>query len=120
MEVTHFFYADDATFLGGWDQSFTSIAQLWNCFHLASGLKINLHKSRSLGIGINFMAVERIVIRCVTLKLPFMYLSLLVGSSMAIIDAWEEVGEFFLQIIQMEIKASFNWQTSHNYQICSW
>lgn len=64
-----------------------SIVCLFSCF---CGFKINLHKSKLVGINVNFMEVEHIalIIRYVTLKLPFMYLGLIAGSNLARIQ-WE-------------------------------
>ncbi|GKB26721.1 RNA-directed DNA polymerase, eukaryota [Tanacetum coccineum] len=44
---SHLFYADDAVFVGDWNVSnIKSVVKVLKCFHLASGLKINLHKSK--------------------------------------------------------------------------
>ncbi|GKC29764.1 hypothetical protein Tco_1037058 [Tanacetum coccineum] len=53
ITLSHLFYADDAVFIGKWDKAnFTDIVQVLKCFFLASGLKINIHKSKLMGIGI--------------------------------------------------------------------
>nr|GEW64351.1 RNA-directed DNA polymerase, eukaryota [Tanacetum cinerariifolium] len=53
MTLSHLFYADDAVFIGQWDKSnISTLVNVLNCFFLASGLKINLHKSKLMGIGV--------------------------------------------------------------------
>nr|GEW58512.1 hypothetical protein [Tanacetum cinerariifolium] len=64
-------------FIGEWDKSnINVIVSVLNCFFLASGLKINLHKSKLMGINIPqedvFMADNSI--GCTTLTVPFNYL----------------------------------------------
>ncbi|GJX84443.1 RNA-directed DNA polymerase, eukaryota, reverse transcriptase zinc-binding domain protein [Tanacetum coccineum] len=53
LMISHLFYADDAVFVGKWDISnIKVIVNLLKCFFMASGLKINLHKSKLMGIGV--------------------------------------------------------------------
>nr|GEY73167.1 RNA-directed DNA polymerase, eukaryota, reverse transcriptase zinc-binding domain protein [Tanacetum cinerariifolium] len=53
LTLSHLFYADDVVFVGKWDkQNVITIVNVLKCFFLASGLKINLHKSKLMGIGI--------------------------------------------------------------------
>nr|GFB54053.1 RNA-directed DNA polymerase, eukaryota [Tanacetum cinerariifolium] len=77
LTLSHLFYADDAVFIGKWDKTnINVIISVLNCFFLASGLKINLHKRNLMGIDIPrkdvFMAANSI--RCTTLMVPFNYL----------------------------------------------
>ncbi|GKD16760.1 RNA-directed DNA polymerase, eukaryota, partial [Tanacetum coccineum] len=52
LTLSHLFYADDAVFIGKWDKAnVTTIVNMLKCFYLASGLKINIHKSKIMGIG---------------------------------------------------------------------
>ncbi|GKC12616.1 hypothetical protein Tco_1009398 [Tanacetum coccineum] len=51
VNISHLFYADDAMFIGEWsEQNLHNIVKVLNCFHLASGLKINIAKSQILGV----------------------------------------------------------------------
>nr|GEY40753.1 hypothetical protein [Tanacetum cinerariifolium] len=51
LTLAHLFYADDAVFVGKWDKSnLITIVNVLKCFLLASVLKINLHKSKLMGI----------------------------------------------------------------------
>ncbi|GJS04028.1 RNA-directed DNA polymerase, eukaryota [Tanacetum coccineum] len=51
--ISHLFYADDAVFIGEWsEENLVNLVRILDCFYLASGLKINLHKSQVLGVGV--------------------------------------------------------------------
>nr|GEW33253.1 RNA-directed DNA polymerase, eukaryota [Tanacetum cinerariifolium] len=53
LNLSHLFYADDVIFIGEWNLSnISTIVNVLKWFHLASGLKINLHKSKLMSIGI--------------------------------------------------------------------
>nr|GEV22419.1 RNA-directed DNA polymerase, eukaryota [Tanacetum cinerariifolium] len=53
ISISHLFYADDAMFIGEWSNAnLKGIVNILQCFFLASGLKINIHKSQVLGVGI--------------------------------------------------------------------
>ncbi|GKA61859.1 RNA-directed DNA polymerase, eukaryota, partial [Tanacetum coccineum] len=53
LVISHLFYADDVVFLGEWnDRNVRSLLNVLNCFYLASGLKININKSKIMGIGV--------------------------------------------------------------------
>ncbi|GJV32589.1 RNA-directed DNA polymerase, eukaryota [Tanacetum coccineum] len=62
-----------------------TIIQALECFHKASGLRLNLHKSKIMGISVNGEAVCRAANKmgCNILKTPFSYLGVKVGGSMA-------------------------------------
>nr|GEX70281.1 RNA-directed DNA polymerase, eukaryota, reverse transcriptase zinc-binding domain protein [Tanacetum cinerariifolium] len=59
----------------------------------ASGLRMNLHKSKLIGISVKDGVVSRAAIKmgCSTLKTPFTYLGIKVGGSMARIRSWDEI-----------------------------
>ncbi|GJX30375.1 RNA-directed DNA polymerase, eukaryota [Tanacetum coccineum] len=51
LSLSHLFYVDDVVFVGKWDMSnLSTIVNVLKWFFLASGLKINLHKSKLMGI----------------------------------------------------------------------
>ncbi|GJT42288.1 hypothetical protein Tco_0951003 [Tanacetum coccineum] len=51
MHLSHMFYADDAVFMGQWStKNIDTIIYVLKCFHRASGLSINLSKSKLLGV----------------------------------------------------------------------
>ena len=63
------------------------------CFLLASGLKINLHKSKLIGIGTSTIEVEEAVnvVGYYTFSAPFIYLGVKVGGAMSRINSWNEI-----------------------------
>ncbi|XP_071739232.1 uncharacterized protein [Rutidosis leptorrhynchoides] len=53
VNVSHLQYADDTIFIGEWSQENSySLQNLLKCFELASGLKVNFHKSCLYGLGV--------------------------------------------------------------------
>ncbi|GJT01134.1 RNA-directed DNA polymerase, eukaryota, reverse transcriptase zinc-binding domain protein [Tanacetum coccineum] len=94
LSLSHLFYADDAIFVGDWNLSNLSIVvHVLKWFHLASGLKINLHKSKLMGVGISQDVVASVArsIGCATLHTPFNYLGIKVGGFMLKISFWDDV-----------------------------
>ncbi|GJS59077.1 RNA-directed DNA polymerase, eukaryota [Tanacetum coccineum] len=69
--------------------SFTSVIKEG----LFKGLKINLYKSKLVGVGINLADVDRAAtsIGCSTFSTPFKYLSVKVGDNMSRVNSWEDV-----------------------------
>nr|GEW57570.1 RNA-directed DNA polymerase, eukaryota [Tanacetum cinerariifolium] len=64
-------------FIGEWNNNnIQSLLSVLRCFYLASGLKINLHKSKLMGIGVssNVVAAATSLIGCSILTTPFNYL----------------------------------------------
>ncbi|GJR16412.1 RNA-directed DNA polymerase, eukaryota [Tanacetum coccineum] len=54
LTLSHLFYADDAVFIGKWDKAnVITIVNMLKCFYLVSGLKINIQKSKIMGIDCN-------------------------------------------------------------------
>nr|GFA11148.1 RNA-directed DNA polymerase, eukaryota, reverse transcriptase zinc-binding domain protein [Tanacetum cinerariifolium] len=52
--------ADDAVFLGEWsDENLDNLLKILRCFHLASGLRINIAKSHVLGVGVPLEIVHQ-------------------------------------------------------------
>ncbi|GJS71677.1 RNA-directed DNA polymerase, eukaryota, reverse transcriptase zinc-binding domain protein [Tanacetum coccineum] len=77
MQLSHMFYADDAVFVGQWNNlNIDTIIHVLKCFHRASGLCINMSKSKIMGIFVNEDRVKQAAskIRCEILKVPFSYL----------------------------------------------
>ncbi|GKE33508.1 RNA-directed DNA polymerase, eukaryota, reverse transcriptase zinc-binding domain protein [Tanacetum coccineum] len=96
LSVSHLFYADDAIFMGQWNQAnIDTITRVLNVFHHASGLRINMNKSKLMGISVESSKVDQAVekIGCMALKTPFKYLGSKVGDLMSRIVSWNEVIE---------------------------
>ncbi|GJZ07208.1 RNA-directed DNA polymerase, eukaryota [Tanacetum coccineum] len=93
LTLSHLFYADDAVFIGKWDKAnVITIVNMLKCFYLASGLKINIQKSKIMGIGTSQEEVDVAanVIGCNTFSSPFNYLGVKVGSSSSRSNFWDE------------------------------
>ncbi|GKC02423.1 RNA-directed DNA polymerase, eukaryota [Tanacetum coccineum] len=89
--LSYLFYADDAVFIGEWsDDNLENLIRILNCFHLASGLKINVHKSQVLGVGVPPDIVNQGASRigCAVMQTPFKYLGVMVGDHMSRYSAW--------------------------------
>ncbi|GKE09787.1 RNA-directed DNA polymerase, eukaryota, partial [Tanacetum coccineum] len=92
LVISHFFYADDAIFLGEWTETnVNNIVLLLQYFFLASGLKINLAKCKLMGVGV---AIEKVyqmaqVIGCVGTNFTLVYLGVPVGANMSRLDGWK-------------------------------
>ncbi|GKE20707.1 RNA-directed DNA polymerase, eukaryota, partial [Tanacetum coccineum] len=74
LYLSHMFYADDAIFVGQWNESnINTIVHILDRFLRASGLRINMSKSKLLGISMDADKVGQAArkIGCVTLQTPF-------------------------------------------------
>ncbi|GJY72591.1 RNA-directed DNA polymerase, eukaryota, partial [Tanacetum coccineum] len=94
LSISHLFYADDAVFVGEWNiYNIKTIVNVLNCFFMASGLKINLHKSKLSGIGISKVEIDGAtsIVGCSTFSTPFHYLGVKIGAFMSRIILWKEV-----------------------------
>nr|GEZ39232.1 RNA-directed DNA polymerase, eukaryota [Tanacetum cinerariifolium] len=93
VTLSHLFYADDAIFIGEWsEENLNRILHVLHCFSLASGLKINVHKSQLLGVGIplSISTVAASVLGCSVMTTPFKYLGVMVGGNMSRINALDD------------------------------
>ncbi|GKD68647.1 RNA-directed DNA polymerase, eukaryota, partial [Tanacetum coccineum] len=85
LMLSYLFYADDVVFITEWsDCNIKTIVHVLKCFFLASGLKINLHKS-NMGISVSPQDVTNAanVVGCMTFTTPFNYLGIKVGDIMS-------------------------------------
>ncbi|PWA87122.1 RNA-directed DNA polymerase, eukaryota [Artemisia annua] len=98
LHLTHLFYADDVIFLGEWNRNnIVHIIDILHCFHLVSGLQINLHKSNLPGLGVPANTVDEYaqLTGCQAGKFPFVYLGLPVGANMSRNIKWKTVIDRF-------------------------
>nr|GEW33322.1 RNA-directed DNA polymerase, eukaryota [Tanacetum cinerariifolium] len=94
LQLSHLFYADDVIFVGQlFDSNLFTIIWVLDCIFHASGLRINLHKSKLIGIDVDQSMFEAATsnIGCMALNLPFSYLGIIIGSNMSRIKAWDDV-----------------------------
>nr|GFB31210.1 RNA-directed DNA polymerase, eukaryota [Tanacetum cinerariifolium] len=86
VNLSHLFYADDAVFVGQWsDSNITTLVHVLECFHKISGLRINMCKSKLMGLHVDGELVHRAArqLGCLVLNLPFSYFGSIVGDNMA-------------------------------------
>ncbi|GJX11596.1 putative RNA-directed DNA polymerase, eukaryota, reverse transcriptase zinc-binding domain protein [Tanacetum coccineum] len=98
INVSHLLYADDAIFVGEWSHSNAyNLLCLLRCFYTVSGLKINVHKSKILGVNVLDEEVSSmaLVLGCGVAKLPMMYLGVPIGCNMGRCDNWKRVVQKF-------------------------
>ncbi|GJS92631.1 hypothetical protein Tco_0799599 [Tanacetum coccineum] len=94
LSISHLFYANDAVFMGQWcDGNISTLIHVLKCFYRASGLRINMSKSKILGVNVDSDKVKGAASKlgCIILKTPFTYLGSKVGGSMSRVHAWNEV-----------------------------
>nr|GEW05141.1 RNA-directed DNA polymerase, eukaryota, reverse transcriptase zinc-binding domain protein [Tanacetum cinerariifolium]GEW05150.1 RNA-directed DNA polymerase, eukaryota, reverse transcriptase zinc-binding domain protein [Tanacetum cinerariifolium] len=86
VSLTHMFYADDAIFVGQWSNSnINTLTLVLECFYRASGLRINMNKSKIMRVHVEGTKVGRMMSRA---------------------DAWEEVlNKVRTQILKWKMKA---------------
>ncbi|GJZ68542.1 RNA-directed DNA polymerase, eukaryota, partial [Tanacetum coccineum] len=94
LTLSHLFYVDDVIFVGKWNLSnLLTIVRVLKWFYCASGLKININKSKLMGVSIphDVVASTARSIGCSTLHLPFNYLGVKVGGIMSRLNSWDDV-----------------------------
>ncbi|GJS58687.1 putative RNA-directed DNA polymerase, eukaryota, reverse transcriptase zinc-binding domain protein [Tanacetum coccineum] len=74
-----------------------NIIRVLHVFYLASGLKLNIHKSNIYGIGVNKDEVLSMASNagCIAGDIPFNYLGLPIGSNMKSIASWKTLVDRF-------------------------
>ncbi|GJX40419.1 RNA-directed DNA polymerase, eukaryota, reverse transcriptase zinc-binding domain protein, partial [Tanacetum coccineum] len=98
IRISHLLYADDAILLCDWGvQNARQIIRMLRVFQLASGLKINLNKSKLIGIGVGLIEVQQVaeMIGCCAVRLPFIYLGVPMRCNMNRIDSWKPMVDKF-------------------------
>ena len=80
--------------MGEWDPSNAkNLVRIRKCFELCSGLKVNLSKSRLMGVSVSSEEIRNLArwLKCKEDSLPFKYLGLPVGGKMSSISSWQPV-----------------------------
>nr|GEY11992.1 RNA-directed DNA polymerase, eukaryota [Tanacetum cinerariifolium] len=77
VSLSYLLYADDAIFIGQWSElNIDALVQVLECFYRASGLKINMCKSKIMGVNVDDGKIQNAASKlgCLVLKTPFTYL----------------------------------------------
>ncbi|GKE04395.1 RNA-directed DNA polymerase, eukaryota, reverse transcriptase zinc-binding domain protein, partial [Tanacetum coccineum] len=111
LQLSHIFYADDVVFTGQWcDANINTIVRMLECFFRAYGLRINLHKSKLMGIAVENYMVDLAAhnMGCMSLNIPFMYLGVRVGGRMTSINSWDDViNKILCRLSKWKMKTRF-------------
>ncbi|GJS67197.1 putative reverse transcriptase domain-containing protein [Tanacetum coccineum] len=86
MHLSHLFYTNNVIILSEWNlNAMENIIRILNIFYIASGLKINIHKSNVYGVWVlsNEVEIRTSYTRCEAGFFPFTYLGLPMGSNMS-------------------------------------
>ena len=87
-------FADDTLFMceDSFDNIF-AIKAILRCYELAFGLKVNFHKSKLAGIGVDSFVLNTYAktLNCNTMRIPFQYLGVAVGGNPRKKLFWEPV-----------------------------
>jgi hypothetical protein len=92
--LSHLQFADDTLIIGPSTlENVAAIKAVLHLFELISGLKVNFHKSRLLGIKVSNSWVTEAAkfLNCKVGSLPFLYLGLPVGANPRRVSTWEPV-----------------------------
>nr|GEX66846.1 hypothetical protein [Tanacetum cinerariifolium] len=107
LYLFHLFYDDDVVFKGQWsDSNILILIKALKCFFYASGLRINMHKSKLMGIDVDddTMIQAARSIGCLQLKPPFSYLGTKIGSLMSRINSWDEINKLLARLSKWKMK----------------
>ncbi|GJT14242.1 putative RNA-directed DNA polymerase, eukaryota, reverse transcriptase zinc-binding domain protein [Tanacetum coccineum] len=92
VTLSHIFYAYDVIITTDWSSfDMDNIIRVLQVFYLASGHKINIHKSNVYGVGVsdNEMSTMANNTGCTLGSFPFVYLGLPIGANMNLIVNWK-------------------------------
>ncbi|MFS7913005.1 putative RNA-directed DNA polymerase [Helianthus anomalus] len=96
--LSHLLFADDALVIGEWSvESISNVIRILHGFHICSGLRINLHKSSIMGVGVSDSEVLSLATSCgcKAKSFPVKYLGIPVGANMNRLSNWAAVIETF-------------------------
>ena len=85
-----------------------NLSRTLTCFHLASGLKVNFHKSKLFGVGVTHSEVNSLAstIGCLPSHFPCTYLGLLVCGNMARCANWSTlIVKFHIRLSKWKSKS---------------
>nr|GEW78114.1 hypothetical protein [Tanacetum cinerariifolium] len=94
INLSHMFYADVAVFIGHWnDSNIKTLVNVLECFYRASGLRINMCKSKIIGVHVEGDLVKHATSKlgCLILNTLFVYLGMKVGGKISWVKEWNEV-----------------------------
>nr|GFA18750.1 RNA-directed DNA polymerase, eukaryota, reverse transcriptase zinc-binding domain protein [Tanacetum cinerariifolium] len=90
VHLSHMFFADDVIFVGKWsDNNINTLIHVLKCFHKVSGLRINMSKSKIMGVNVECNMVSRAANKfgCLILNTPFKYFGSIVGGRLTLVKS---------------------------------
>nr|GEW98605.1 RNA-directed DNA polymerase, eukaryota, reverse transcriptase zinc-binding domain protein [Tanacetum cinerariifolium] len=109
LNLSDLFNADDVMFVGQWcDGNIDVLVHVLECFYRASGLRINMRKSKIMGIHVEDVKVKHMASKlgCLILNTPFLHLGTKFGGSMSRVQEWKElVDKVLSRISKWKMKA---------------
>ncbi|XP_023763921.1 uncharacterized mitochondrial protein AtMg01250-like [Lactuca sativa] len=96
--ISNLFYVDDALFIGEWSkENIKNLARILRCFQVSSRLKVNFHKSRVFGVGVDMQEISQFAFHlgCELAKLPFIYFGVRIGANMNQNKHWKPMIDQF-------------------------
>nr|GFA65605.1 RNA-directed DNA polymerase, eukaryota, reverse transcriptase zinc-binding domain protein [Tanacetum cinerariifolium] len=109
VSLSHLFYVDGAIFIGQWSElSIDTLVQVLECFYRASGLRINMCKSKIIGVNVEDGKIQNAASKlgCLVLK-DSVYIS------------WYEVLSYVLKTLE-SIRSRFFNGRDHKSRKASW
>nr|GEU97286.1 RNA-directed DNA polymerase, eukaryota [Tanacetum cinerariifolium] len=94
LTLSHIFFTDYDIFVGKWKSlNLRTIVNVLKCFHLASGLKINFHRSKLKGVDTRPEEVDVAATTkgCSILTTLFIHFGVKVGGAMSRIRSWDDM-----------------------------
>ncbi|GKD98852.1 putative RNA-directed DNA polymerase, eukaryota, reverse transcriptase zinc-binding domain protein, partial [Tanacetum coccineum] len=92
INLSHLFFVDDVIITMDWStHDLENVIRIFKVFYLASGLKINIHKSSIYGVAVSHEEVQLMASNtgCNAGFFPFSYLGLPIGSNMSLTANWK-------------------------------
>ncbi|GJS08480.1 hypothetical protein Tco_0365276 [Tanacetum coccineum] len=114
IPISHLQYADDTLIFGEWKESNArNLIRIMACVKQASGLKINVNKTKLYEIRVHSEKVKGLANRigCLAGKMPFTYLDIPIGLNMKKVDSLKggNCGEVQEKIRKLEDKDDLVW-----------
>nr|GEX23617.1 RNA-directed DNA polymerase, eukaryota, reverse transcriptase zinc-binding domain protein [Tanacetum cinerariifolium] len=94
VNLSHMFYVDDAVSVGQWcNGNINNLVHVLECFFQASGLRINMCKSKIMGDNVGDEKVKSAASKlgCLIFNTLFSYLGTKAGGNMCRVQAWTKV-----------------------------
>ena len=86
---------------------------------MASGLRINLYKSKLIGVGVEMGIVHEVagLLGCDAAKIPLLYLGVTVGGNMNRVESWKPlIDKFQARLSRWKSKVTLGWWPVNSFE----